>query len=609
MLLGGLLFILPKILKTICYYSILDLFDTGTYKGGDTVAKKIKIIPATKQAETLVDGKRQSVKLRVAAYCRVSTGSVEQEESFDIQIKTYTKQINDRADWELVKVYADQGISGTQAKNRPEFQQMIADAVDDKIDLIVTKSLSRFARNVVDTLNYVRLLGEKGVAVLFEKENINTSEKQGELLLTILSALSQQESINISQNTKWGIDKRMESGDYVFRECLGYNYDKETKAITVNEEEAKIVRYIFERYVAGVGGYRIAKELTQKGYPTPRGNERWQDTVIIGIISNEKYKGDVILGKTFTVDPLTHKRLANKGEKKMYHEEDSHEPIVSAETFDKAQEILARRGANRKKANDKREKISMEYAFSSKCYCGFCGSLYGRRSWYSGTKYQKWAWQCIKGTKRGKENCPHSKGIAELQLEALFVKAFNLLITDEADITNEFITRLEDMLSSVDNSKRLRILEKLIADIKAKKKVLLQKLLNGTIDDATYTDTLNEFDEKVETYRFEYQQLTTSVESSNDLRKRIASFKKVIAEKTVLSEFDRAIFDAVIDRVIIGLMTEDGTAEPYHITFVFKTGYTATDYAPEPSKGKKKPICSYNGNEPCGDSSIDVTQR
>lgn len=530
----------------------------------------------------------------------MSTGSEQQEESFETQVKTYTKQINERADWELVKIYADQGISGTQAKNRPEFQQMIDDAVDGKIDLILTKSLSRFARNVVDTLNYVRALRGKGVTVLFEKENINTAESQGELLLTILSALAQQESISISQNTTWGIQKRMENGDYAFRECLGYKYDADTGIVTIDEKEAEIVRYIFERYVAGIGGYRIAKELTQKGYATPRGKDRWQDTVIIDIITNEKYMGDVITGKTFTVDPLTHRRLANKGEKEKHHTANNHEPIVSAETFEKAQEILTRRGANRKKDKDtdKREKLSMQYAFSSMLYCGFCGTLYTRRSWYSGSKYQKWAWECALGTKRGKENCPYSKGIAETQLEALFVEAFNKLCADKSGIVDEFVTRMEDVLSDKDDTKIISKIERKIADTQAKTRVLLDRLVDGTIDSDTYTSKNEEYKSTLVELSDEHKQLLNATKSNIELKKRMTSFKKYFYDKTELTEFDRDIFHSVVEKVLIGRMTEDGTAEPYYIIFVFKTGYTTTAMAEEPRRNKRSIICSHNGDTP-----------
>lgn len=206
---------------------------------------------------------------------------------------------------------------------------MINDALTGKIDLILTKSISRFARNTLDTLKYVRLLRERGVAIQFEKEGINTLNSQGEMLLAILSALAQAESESISQNVSLGLKMKMKRGELIgFSGCLGYDYDPVTKTLTINEEEAEIVRYIFKRYIEGAGCYVIAKELTRLGAKTKKGNTRWHESTIRGIIKNEKYVGDVMSGKTFTIDPISKKRLQNLGEKEKYYVKDNHHGII-----------------------------------------------------------------------------------------------------------------------------------------------------------------------------------------------------------------------------------------------------------------------------------------
>ena len=227
-------------------------------------------------------------RLRVAAYCRVSTDSEDQKNSYNSQMQHYTEYINSKAEWTLAGIYADEAITGTQTKKRENFQRLINDCLNGEIDMIITKSISRFARNTLDTLNYVRMLKEKNVAVFFEEENINTLTMDGELLLTILSSVAQQEVENISANVKKGLKMKMQRGELVgFQGCLGYDYHPETKSITINQEEAKVVRYIFERYNEGMGCFVIAQELEKMGYKTKRGNTTWAESTVMGILKNE----------------------------------------------------------------------------------------------------------------------------------------------------------------------------------------------------------------------------------------------------------------------------------------------------------------------------------
>ena len=258
-------------------------------------------------------------RLRVAAYCRVSTDSEDQLNSYKSQVKHYTDYINQNHDWVFAGIYADEAITGTQTTKREDFQRMINDAMNGEIDMVVTKSISRFARNTLDTLKYVRLLKGKNVAVFFEEENINTLTMDGELLLVILSSVAQQEVENISANVKKGLKMKMQRGELIgFNGCLGYDYNPIDKSIYINETEAEIVRFIFERYRDGLGSQMISKELEKHGYKTKAGSSKWHDSTIRGILKNEKYKGDILMGKSFTVDPISHRRLTNMGEEDCY---------------------------------------------------------------------------------------------------------------------------------------------------------------------------------------------------------------------------------------------------------------------------------------------------
>ena len=256
--------------------------------------------------------------------------------------------------------------------------------------MVITKSISRFARNTLDTLKYVRLLKEKNIAVFFEEENINTLTMDGELLLTILSSVAQQEVENISANVKKGLKMKMQRGELVgFQGCLGYDYNKDTKEITINEEEANVVRYIFERYNSGMGCYVIAQELRERGYKSKRGNTSWAESTVLGILKNEKYKGDIRQGKTFTVDPISKRRLDNYGEEDQFYIRNHHEGIVSEELFESVQQIIRRRQKGRTPVDGKRDVFVRKYAFSSMLECGFCGHNLSRRTWHSNSEYNK----------------------------------------------------------------------------------------------------------------------------------------------------------------------------------------------------------------------------
>ena len=311
------------------------------------VNKKVTTIPATISKFNLAPI-NEVKKRRVAGYARVSTDSEEQQTSYEAQVDYYTNYIKSREDWEFVQVYTDEGISATNTKKRDGFKLMVKDAIDGNIDLIVTKSVSRFARNTVDSLSTIRKLKEHGTEVFFEKENIWTFDSKGELLITIMSSLAQEESRSISENCTWGQRKRFADGKVTvpFERFLGYDRGEDGNLV-VNPEQAKVVKKIYRLFLQGYSPFGIAKELTEEGILTPGGKKKWSARTVAAILSNEKYKGDALLQKSFTVDFLTKEKKKNEGEIPQYYVTGNHEAIIPPSTFDRVQRLLEQRKAGK----------------------------------------------------------------------------------------------------------------------------------------------------------------------------------------------------------------------------------------------------------------------
>ncbi len=390
--------------------------------------KSITVIPATKNKFTSIPT-TSVAKRKVAAYARVSTDSDEQFTSYEAQIDYYTKFINQREDWKFIKVYTDEGISGTNTKKRGGFNEMVKDALAGKIDLIVTKSVSRFARNTVDSLVTVRKLKENGTEVYFEKENIYTFDSKGELLITIMSSLAQEESRSLSENVTWGQRKRFSDGKVKmnYKRFLGYDKGEDGKP-TINEKEAELVRLIYRLFLDGKTPCGICKELEKMGVPTVSGKPKWSQSTVRSILTNEKYKGDALLQKKFTVDFLTKKMKVNEGEVPQYYVEDSHPPIVSKLLFDIVQSEIARR-----------QKLGKSYSgnniYSSKIMCAECGGFYGSKIWHSTDKYKSIIYQCNKKFKNA-DKCKTPNLTVE-GIQDIFVKAYNLAMADKTTVLED----------------------------------------------------------------------------------------------------------------------------------------------------------------------------
>lgn len=534
--------------------------------------QEVEVIKANRERFDLTRG-RTIDRLRVAAYCRVSTDNEDQLQSYKSQVQYYTDLIKKNVKWNLVDIYADEAITGTQVTKRENFQRMINDCMNGDIDMVITKSISRFARNTLDTLKYVRMLKEKGIAVYFEDEKINTLTMDGELLLVVLSSVAQQEVENISANVKKGLKMKMKRGELVgFQGCLGYDYHPEDKTISINKEEAEIVRYIFNRYIEGAGGTVIGHELENLGYKTKYGSLTWASSTILGIIKNEKYKGDILLGKTITVDPISKRRIDNMGEEDQFYIKDHHEPIISNEVFEKAQELLKRRNKHKTIVGARREKYSRKYAFSCMIECGFCGGTYTRRNWHSMTEYSKVMWQCVTATKKGKKFCTHSKGVSETVIEEAFVESYRLLCDNREDVMEEFLQRVNEALSDSTLSKNLSKLEKEISVIEYKKNRLLDMHLENGIDKDTYESKYAKLMEVLEQLNCEYQRLQKLLGEKRDKKDRLKEFETALNQNEVLEKFDRHVFESTVEKVIIGGYDADGNINPTLITFVYKMG-------------------------------------
>ena len=567
---------------------------------------------------------RKIERMRVAAYCRVSTDDEDQIKSYNSMIQYYTDLIQSNKQWIFAGVYADKAITGTKVDKRESFQRLIQDCLTGKIDMVIAKSLPRFARNTLDTLKYVRMLKERNIAVYFEVEKINTL-KDGEFLMTILSSVAQQEVENTSAYVKKGLKMKMKRGELVgFQGCLGYDYDVNTKTLSINEEGAEIVRYIFSRYVAGAGSTMIARELNEQGMMTVRGN-RWTTSSVMGIINNEKYKGDILLGKTFTVDPLSKRRLENLGEEDRFYIRNHHEAIISGETFDRAQEIRKRRNGGRKSATlGKREKFSRQYAFSCMLECGFCGGNLSRRRWHSGSIHQKTVWHCVKSTKDGKRFCPDSKGIPEKVIEEAFIESYKMLCKDNKDVLEEFIHRVEKTLSEDSVQDKITKLHESSDKILYKRKKLLDNFLEGVIAKDIYEETDMGYERKLSDMREKLRMFEQQMEDEESLKRRISDFRNALSKNEVLEEFDRGIFESIIEKVIVGGYDDDGNKDPYKITFIYKTGFkneigkTKERFDNSKNMGKRakelcshivnevRDMCSYVSDNTCGDGMFIV---
>ncbi|MFT9494453.1 recombinase family protein [Anaerosolibacter sp.] len=429
--------------------------------------KTVTVIPPNPKYDKRI--RNEHKMLNVAAYCRVSTRFEQQENSYEAQISYYSRKIESNKNWNYVGIYADEGKAATATKSRDSFNNMIEDCYAGKIDLILTKSISRFARNTVDCLRIIRELKDRQVRILFEKENIDTMDSSGELLITILSSQAQEESRNLSENTRWGIIRKFEQGivQVNHTKFLGYTKNADEKLIIV-PEEAAIVKRIFDLYLQGLGTYKIARALESEEIRTTTGKEKWHHETIYKMLQCEKYMGDAILQKTYTIDFLTKKRVMNNGYVKKYYVRNSHEAIITKEQFYLVQEEMKRRSCASERSTRKR--YSSAYPLSGLIICGKCSGTYNRVTWQNkGGK--SFVWRCRERLKAGTVQCKQSATIRESEMMKLLSKLFNAIIkTDPADSTVYLIKTKAVLIVSLEDKEEFEEVD------------ITKQLLNKVID-------------------------------------------------------------------------------------------------------------------------------
>ena len=497
----------------------------------------VMVIPARRQVGNTARQQDAKPKLRVAAYCRVSTDSDEQATSYEAQVEHYTEFIQKNPEWEFAGIYADDGISGTNTKNRDEFNRMIEDCEAGTIDMIITKSISRFARNTLDCLKYIRQLKDKNIPVFFEKEAINTMDAKGEVLITIMASLAQQESESLSQNVKIGVQYRFQQGKVMVnaRNFLGYDKDKNGKLI-INPEQAEIVKRIFREYLEGASCKKIARGLERDGILTARSNTRWHDSSIRLILENEKYMGDALLQKTYTVDYLNKKRVKNTGIVPQYYVEDDHEAIIPKEIFLMVQEEMTRRASVQVNFGGKKG-YSAIHTFSQMVFCASCGALFRRIHWNNRNK-KSIVWRCTTRLKQ-KNDC-RARTVSEETLSTAFLEALNEIV-GESDV---YLKRLRENLEIAINTVNPTSAEAL----SAKMAELQQELVNRTKRRENYDDIT----EEILRLREVQEQKGMDDVTQKEHTKRIKELQKFIqSQPSEITEFDEALVKKLLEKVVV----------------------------------------------------------
>lgn len=506
-------------------------------------------IPADASKTSRVEfGKR----IKVAAYCRVSTDDEDQLNSYRVQKDYYTRYIANNEKWEFVDVYADEGITGTQVKKRDEFLRMIKDCEKGKIDMILTKSVSRFARNIVDSLSYVRKLKAMGIAIYFEEQNINSLKEDSETYIGIYSVMAQSESENISANVKWGISKRMENGTYCSNmNMFGYRRDKITKEITIVESEAEVIRWIFNLFLDGKSAFQIKQWLEENNIKTYTGKSTWQTTSIHAILQNEKYCGDVMYQKTYCVDCLTKKKKVNNGQKTKYLVVNDHPAIIPRDIFKAAMAEFARRNALRSKSDNTiscRGRYSAKYVLSELLICEECGSHFRRKTNKKKDGVHHY-WRCISRLDHKDKYCDFSKGLEEKNLQAAICRAISRVLQGREDGYELLKSRLIYATSNVDTDE-LYLVEKGIHDEQIRIEELADLAIQSKCNKDKYTEAIADCSQRIKDLRERRDMLVMHIKCNEKAREEIERIENYTKQlKPVMTEFDDAIIHRIVNSI------------------------------------------------------------
>lgn len=515
------------------------------------LASNVIMIPANPEFAKASAVRRQ---LRVAAYCRVSTDSEEQLTSYEAQRTYYTDKIMSNPEWTMAGLFADEGITGTSAQKRPEFLRMICQCRQKKIDLILTKSVSRFARNTVDSLKYVRILKELGIAVFFEEQNINTLDADNEMLLTIHSAFSQAESETMSSRVKWGKREAMREGKAIIQYNRLYGYRRgDNNKPEIIPEQAEVVRRIYQQYLTGASLRMIQDTLEGEQVLNVAGKPEWSLNVIRNILTSEKYCGDVLMQKTYISDCISRKTIRNNGQLPKYLLPDHHEAIVDRQTFDAVQAEMARRSAgrspSRKNAPTGRTSYASKYALSERLVCGECGTLYRRCVWAKRGK-KRTVWRCVSRLDYGTKYCHNSPSLDEEPLQRAILTAINSVMRNREDMALQIAGAMELQLLSVPGQTIS------LADIQRRIE-MLESQFNALLEQAA--EQMDGQDHMVE-----FQSITGEIAALKEQRMRLeaqrtsntAAIQRMSTAASLLSEappeltvWDETVIRQVVDTV------------------------------------------------------------
>ena len=534
-----------------------------------------KTVTLIQPKKSFIVDKEKHRQKRVAAYCRVSTGSDEQITSYNNQMKVYTEMIAANKEWEFAGLYADEGISGTRADKRPQFQKMIDDCLKGKIDMIITKSVSRFARNTVECLDYVRMLKEKGIGIYFEEQNIDTLKSDSELYLVIYAGFAQSESESISKNITWTHRKNFEEGKPIFMYSRWLGYKKgEDGTPEIVPEEAEVVRRIFDMYLSGKSTDEIANIMRSENITFPEKKLILSKSAIIRMLKNEKYCGDCILQKTITLDPISKKRKANEGEAPMWLVENSHPAIISRDVFNRVQEETSRRNAkapaSQKNALTASGKHS-RYSLTDVLMCGECGSRFRRVTWTArGNK--RIVWRCISRLDYGKKYCPDSITVSEEALHRAIVKALNKFnAEDESTYLMLMKSTIGDAIGLNGGSDEIDLLERRIDALNKRMLDLVSESIQEGNDAESYEEEFKSISTQIEQLNGRINAIRESESEDGELQARLEEIQDTIANR----KKNKDVYDDSIVRQMVECIKvyKDG-----RIQIILGGGYEIEEY-------------------------------
>ena len=538
--------------------------------------KIVTKIPADARKASRVEPGR---KLKVAAYCRVSTDDEDQLNSYRVQKDYYSKHIISNDNWEFAGVYADEGITGTQVKKRDDFLRMIKDCEKGKIDMILTKSVSRFARNIVDSITFVRKLKAMGISIYFEEQNIDSLKEDSETYIGIYSVMAQSESENISANVKWGISKRMENGTYCCNmNMFGYRRDKITKKVYIIPEEAEVVRTIFRYFLDGMSIYQIKHFLEDSGFKTFSGGDTWHKTTILNMLQNEKYCGDIMYQKTYCVDCISKKKKVNNGQKARYLVQDDHEAIITRDVFYAVQAEIAKRNTERKKSelfSTTKGRYSGKYALSELLVCGCCTGHYRRKTVKKKDGVMHY-WRCSSRLEHADKYCSNSIGLEEDAVKDAVCRALSRVLKRREKGYEVVNSHLIYAASADERSEDMYFIDKGIRDEEQRIMDLSKLARESGNNQEKFEAAIADCTKRIKILREKKEQVIRQLNFNEEAKREMDRIKAYLAE-------DRAVVDKFDDSTVRRLVNQIVVSEDLKLTIYIKGGYEIEEqYLPRP---------------------------